>query len=143
MIAEITIIITQWMIWAVFGLRFVVGAFRYRKGIRQSGVSKAITGEVVSFQKYNDPRQIGWHIYELIVEADGHTYRIVTDSTKAKKYRKRQTAVILTHENDPVSAILKEERPRMWKFWVLLIFGILLIALSCTGISSDIKDLFT
>lgn len=80
-----------------------LGAWHYHKLYRLQKTAQELRGEVVSFAEYRGWRgQSGWKYYELIVEADGKTYKIRTDNTKARKYRKQRDVVILVPEIEPV-----------------------------------------
>lgn len=79
------------------------GAWHYHKLYRRQKTAQELRGEVVSFAEYRGWRgQSGWKYYELIVEADGQTYKIRTDNTKAKKYRRQHDVVILVPEIEPI-----------------------------------------
>lgn len=85
------------------------GAAYYRKLYRKQKTAHELHGEVVSFAEFTGWRgQSGWKWYELTVEAEGKTYKIRTDNTKAKRYRKQKDIVILVPETELAFAVLTE-----------------------------------
>lgn len=83
-----------------------LGAFYYKRLLRQQSDAECIQGEVVSFQTYRGWHgQEGWKYYEIIAEANGRHYKIRTDNTKAKKYQKQRDITFYV----PVGTVSDEE----------------------------------
>lgn len=115
----------------------VCGAVYYRRLYRSQQNAEELRGEVVAFETYRGWRgQEGWKYYELIVEANGKSYKIRTDNTKAKKYQIGSEVTILVPENDtppiktlpteenryPTAVIIKEDQKKAWHvvfFWIM------------------------
>ena len=83
----------------LIGLCFY-GAHHYRLRIDRLKNAEELRGEVLSWNQYTGwGGRTGWKYYELIVRAEnGKTYKIQTDNSKARKYKKRTDIVILVPE---------------------------------------------
>ena len=89
----------MWAFILIIGLCFY-GAHHYRLRINRLKNAEELRAEVLSWNQYTGwSGRTGWKYYELIVRAEnGKTYKIQTDNSKARKYKKRTDIVILVPE---------------------------------------------
>lgn len=89
----------MWAFILIIGLCFY-GAHHYRLRIDRLKNAEELRAEVLSWNQYTGwGGRTGWKYYELIVRAEnGRTYKIQTDNSKARKYKKRTDIVILVPE---------------------------------------------
>ena len=153
----------MWAFLLIIGLCFF-GAHHYRKRITALKSAEELHAEILSWNQYTGWRnQAGWKYYELIVRAEnGGTYKIVTDNSKAKKYKNRTDVTILVPPGAlsaeeagqsqtpvevsqsmipaPSAVTIKEAAEKPWNYWFLLIAGIVFSLLFAIGIASAIAE---
>ena len=153
----------MWAFIIIIALCFV-GAHYYRKRINGLKNAEELHAEIISWNQFTGWRgQPGWKYYELIVRAEnGKTYKITTDNSKAKKYKKRTDVTILVppgalsaeeaaQSQEPVefkqtlipehtAVAIKEAAEKPWNYWFLLISGIVFSLLFVTVVIGTIVD---